>query len=808
MQLINLCRIIMFIFFATCSVAVAAADRVPISVEQGVVVVPAELTIFDQQAAEELAKHLSLITSRDVSIESVIAFDDGTERYPFYVGIRPDTDQTPFQDQESRWRVTSKGAWFYGDPPWGTLFAVYDFLENQLGIRWLKPGDAGIFYIKQQPLKLAESYESWTPRLMFRKIRQGIRHQSQLPKVPEELQEFAAYQASLEEQNSAVDDEVTWQYRMKMGGSRPGGAHAFRQWWDQYGQSHPEYFALTQEGTREPVMLEGRTAEQSREWIKICPSNPDVADQLIEDWLPRKDVTPYISVGPNDGNDHFCRCEACLALDTHKEGEQFTDHLTDRYVHLANEVARKARQYRPDAYVTLYAYLSTLQPPRRLKLEPNVVVLIVPYIIPLDLEVNRELFDGWQQAGARQIGFRPNYHVKYLTGVMPLGIEKQMFDIFQQAVAHGAISADYDMLTSRWPIAGFSDYILSRAMSDPIKPFKYWEQEYVNAFGPASEYIKDYYRYWREQVWEQRLKPDVAKIGERGGAGDFARGLWWTMGDYYRLEDFDKTDAILAKAMQQDLSAHQHEHIKQLVLANQHARLVYEAATAQGVDKQKPAEALLNFRKIHAKDLPFNWLGVFANEIGNGDVTGLKLAQQANKYAGPWLPTDPVWRFRLDPHDRGETEAWQELTWDQTNDWQSIRTDAFWENQTDQTDLLSPQIRKELPKYDGIGWYTTQLNIPENLKGQQVFLRFGAVDESCWVYLNGKFAGQHVYQHKNDWKTPFEIRIDPWINWRQKTQLLTVRVEDRSGMGGIWKPVWIVTHKELSESTASVSESN
>ena len=31
----------------------------------------------------------------------------------------------------------------------GTLFAVYNFLENELGIKWIKPGDDGIFYQTQ-----------------------------------------------------------------------------------------------------------------------------------------------------------------------------------------------------------------------------------------------------------------------------------------------------------------------------------------------------------------------------------------------------------------------------------------------------------------------------------------------------------------------------------------------------------------------------------------------------------------------------------------------------------------------------------
>ena len=37
--------------------------------------------------------------------------------------------------------------------------------------------------------------------------------------------------------------------------------------------------------------------------------------------------------------------------------------------------------------------------------------------------------------------------------------------------------------------------------------------------------------------------------------------------------------------------------------------------------------------------------------------------------------------------------------------------------------------------------------------------------------------------------TPFAIPITDKINWSQEKQKVIVRVEDKSGLGGIWKPV-------------------
>ncbi|NLO04402.1 MAG: hypothetical protein GX131_01095, partial [candidate division WS1 bacterium] len=83
--------------------------------------------------------------------------------------------------------------------------------------------------------------------------------------------------------------------------------------------------------------------------------------------------------------------------------------------------------------------------------------------------------------------------------------------------------------------------------------------------------------------------------------------------------------------------------------------------------------------------------------------------------------------------------------------------------------------------------------MPAEFEGREIYLYFGAVDESCWVYVNGQLAGEHIFRESNDWNTPFEIRIDPFLDPAQNRQQIRVRVEDRSGAGGIWKRVWLVS---------------
>jgi hypothetical protein len=580
-----------------------------------------------------------------------------------------------------------------------------------------------------------------------------------------------------------------------MGGSRPGGGHAFCTWWKKYGKTHPEYFALNKFGKREPVPLPKKS--QTDQFVKICAANPAVADQIIADWRPRSKVRKFVNAGMDDGTENFCQCDKCKKLDVPLKGERFADHLTDRYVHLANAVARRARKIRPDAMVSMYAYLSTLYPPRKTRVEPNVVVQVVPYVIPLETGITERILGGWKKMGATMLALRPNYHCKYMTGCIPLGVEKQMFDVFQNAVKNGCVSADYDSLTNNWPITSITDFILASAMADPSKPFDYWKNKYYSAFGAASKDVGRYFDYWRKELWNKRLLPNIQKICDKGGAGDFTRGLFWSLGDYYKLSDFDKAGAFLKKALEKKLTKVERARIKELLLANEHAKLTFQAITAKPADKCEFAKTLLAFRRKHKKELPLQWLGVFSMELGNGDLTGFKLSKTMKGYLKPWLKTDLFWRFTLDPEDVGLKKKWQNKTWTDTTSWDKLRTDRFWERQFafDEKCTLSKPVADLIKRYDGIGWYATRISVPADWKGRKIFLRFGAVDESCWVWINGKKAGEHIYKLKNDWKTPFEIEIDKLVDWKKDKQTVMVRVEDKGGVGGIWRPVWLVSKK-------------
>ena len=147
------------------------------------------------------------------------------------------------------------------------------------------------------------------------------------------------------------------------------------------------------------------------------------------------------------------------------------------------------------------------------------------------------------------------------------------------------------------------------------------------------------------------------------------------------------------------------------------------------------------------------------------------------------------WRFQMDPEDRGVREQWFDPALDDSG-WATKRTDT--------EDLgwgrASP----------GIGWYRTELPLTEEDAGRKFkYLYFGACDEDSWVYLNGQQVFEHSFEttgllDEAIWLTPFFVPLTE-VEVRGG-DLLAVRVLNRGGMGGIWKPVrLILSDQELTK---------
>lgn len=610
--------------------------------ETCVIVVPSKKTAITDYAVEELQLHLKLITGREVPVVN----RPKAGQFPIGVGLVPPGAKTPLAAEEGRWVVGPKGIWLYGrdqvnkkavrgggaardialasKTQAGTLYAVYEFLENALGVHWIEPGAAGIAYTPQKVLVLPAREGQWVPQLVQRHMRTAYKNDLRDRAlndgaVPQDMQ-FSA-----PEFEDRQMDERVWQKRMRMGGSTNFTyGHAFRKWWDKYGTTHPEYFALGKNGKRGP------SSAKLADRVKMCVSNPALVKQVVKDHYAAGGG-PVINACENDSR-NFCRCPECMALDVVLPGEENLDvedrMLTDRYVHFTNAVLREARaHYDPQARVVFYAYSRYNQPPRRERLDDGVITFLLP-----NLSETRPAMEAyvqaWQAANATDVYMRTNALCQD-TG-LPLGFEQHMFAHYQLVNKHlNMKGTDYDTCWGFWPVSGLTNYIMARGFYRPERSFEAWEDEYCATYGAAQAELKAYYQYW-QQIWNNRVMPNFDRISDLTPGMKLLRNKMANLaGLMYREDDFDRTDALLQAALAKPLSPSERGRVETLVLANQHSRLTYRATKANGVastasaaEKKQTTEALYAFRRQHRLDLNMHWELLFYLENAYADNAG------------------------------------------------------------------------------------------------------------------------------------------------------------------------------------------
>ncbi len=69
-------------------------------------------------------------------------------------------------------------------------------------------------------------------------------------------------------------------------------------------------------------------------------------------------------------------------------------------------------------------------------------------------------------------------------------------------------------------------------------------------------------------------------------------------------------------------------------------------------------------------------------------------------------------------------------------------------------------------------WYRRAFTVPGDMAGQRIWLRFGAVDYACHVYVNGRLAGSHKGGY-----TPFGLDVTPFLSDGENDLCLRVRDE-------------------------------
>ncbi len=344
----------------TCWTSSAAVVIVEDGEARAVVVIADDASATARYAADEFVEHVERATGRRLTIategavpasyagrvfigDTVAARQEGiapdtlggdvfvlrTRGTDLYVVGKEDQEVDPLDERQP-----------YG----GTLFGVYELLERYLQVRWLWPGELGTFVPSTDTVVLGPLDEVVAPALRWRRFRnrmpRALRH------YPDEVRRLAFSQEGLE--RYARDLQI-YRRRQRLGDSepKPTAGHYFFNWWPRYGQEHPEWFALDEEGRR------GAEDPNARH-VALCFSNPDLHRFIVDEaW----DGGDELRLGDIDRS-VYCLCDECMAWDgpqptsgpaSRIPGQRIT---SDRYARFWKTIYEKAVQRNPDVMVT------------------------------------------------------------------------------------------------------------------------------------------------------------------------------------------------------------------------------------------------------------------------------------------------------------------------------------------------------------------------------------------------------------------------------------------------------------------------
>jgi hypothetical protein len=392
---------------------------------------------------------------------------------------------------------------------YGTVNAVYTFLQDQLGVRWLWPGELGEDIVRRETIAVPRQLVRYHPQI---RARGGAFNFSMLS-------------------NKGYGKAHDWtrRQRLQLGSLEIGGGHGFGDWWDRFHETQPELFALQPDGTR--------SGHPSPRTAKLCESNPAVWKRWladVEEQLERDPTRTVFNGSPNDGwTSGHCVCDNCRAWD-HPDGEPRLFHwhhhreelpaLSDRDVTFANQLGRLLKERYPDQdyYVAMLSYGHSRPVPVEARPADNVIMVSVAnFFGRTDLvdrgstrgTTHREQFEAWGKLAPRLM-WRPNTGspAGWQQGLPDLSVAQTIRDL-KSVADHHCIGIFIDSVWEHWATQGPQYYVMAQLIWDPSRDGQaVLDDYYARAFGPAAEHVRAYY-----ELMEQARMAYVQEFGYEAG---------------------------------------------------------------------------------------------------------------------------------------------------------------------------------------------------------------------------------------------------------------------------------------------------
>ena len=247
-------------------------------------------------------------------------------------------------------KTNGKKLFLVGGEQRGTLYSVYTFLEEYLGVRYYHA--------------TAEKVPQMTTISL-----DPIAENKQIPifksRMSDALPQSASWSVKVK-----INDNTHVKLTEELGGgiAFPGTnqAHSMQRYVNYYTyfDTHPEYFAVDEDGNSLAFDV----------GAQCCLNNPDVLQLVIDGvrkMLEEKPYLNYVDVSENDGL-NTCKCEKCRQV-IEEDGTH-----TGNLIRFVNAVADAIKDEYPDVKIETLAYYNTIDAPAVTKPRDNVVVRFAP----------------------------------------------------------------------------------------------------------------------------------------------------------------------------------------------------------------------------------------------------------------------------------------------------------------------------------------------------------------------------------------------------------------------------------------------
>ncbi len=322
-----------------------------------VIVTGSAPTSPEQTAARELAGYLDAVTG--AKFAAVAESEAPAEGARIFLGhtrfaAQQGIDSSRLKPEQWIVRTVGDDLVLTGGRPRGTLYAVYHFLEDVVGVHWWNPG--GAEHVPSSPtLSVAPLDLRGEPVLRYRDI---------YTLYGPDQGRFAARNRL----NRQGDAPIAGEYGGSLDYGPPYHVHTFYSYIPpaRYFGQHPEWFSL----------VDGRRVADRHQ---LCLTNPEMRKVFLDklrDFIrtslqrAEKEDTPpplVFSVSQNDWQGQ-CRCDACQAI-ARAEGSEAGVMLD-----FVNYLADAIRDEYPDVYLDTLAYQYTQKAPRTVRPRDNVIV--------------------------------------------------------------------------------------------------------------------------------------------------------------------------------------------------------------------------------------------------------------------------------------------------------------------------------------------------------------------------------------------------------------------------------------------------